>query len=68
MANKFGFMKALWLVLGMFSVVILHKYILKKPKNVDQIKGLSEVFFRRKIFYRIAKRKKHRFVSSKIRC
>jgi hypothetical protein len=25
----FGFMKGLWLVLGMISVVILHKYILK---------------------------------------
>jgi multidrug transporter EmrE-like cation transporter len=52
----FGFMKALWLVLGMISVVVLHKYIFKKSGSekipIDQIKGLSEsVFLGRKKYF-----------------
>ena len=52
----FGFMKALWLFIGMCSVVILHKYIFKRTSSekipADQIKGLSERVFlgRRKYF------------------
>jgi hypothetical protein len=45
-------MKGLWLVLGMISVVILHKYIFKKSGSekipVDQIKGNESTFLGRK--------------------
>ncbi len=61
----FGFMKALWLVIGMFSVVILHKYIFKKSGSekipADQIKGLSEsVFLGRKKYFIILQNGKQR--------
>lgn len=61
----FGFMKALWLVIGMFSVVILHKYIFKKSGSekipVDQIKGINEsTFLGRKRYFIILKNGKHR--------
>lgn len=61
----FGFMKALWLVIGMFSVVILHKYIFKKSGSekipADQIKGLSEsVFLGRKKYFIVLQNGKQR--------
>ena len=61
----FGFMKILWLVLGMFSVVILHKYIFKKTGSekipADQIKGLNEsVFLGRKKYFIVLQNGKQR--------
>ena len=61
----FGFMKVLWLVLGMFAVVILHKYIFKKTGSekipADQIKGLSEsVFLGRKKYFIVLQNGKQR--------
>ncbi|MDG2433545.1 hypothetical protein [Flavobacterium sp.] len=61
----FGFMKVLWLVLGMFAVVILHKYIFKKTGSekipADQIKGLSEsVFLGRKKYFIVLQNAKQR--------
>ncbi|MBC5840401.1 hypothetical protein H8R23_03200 [Flavobacterium sp. F-380] len=61
----FGFMKALWLVIGMFSVVILHKYIFKKSGSekipADQIKGINEsTFLGRKKYFIILQNGKQR--------
>jgi hypothetical protein len=61
----FGFMKALWLVIGMFSVVILHKYIFKKSGSekipVDQINGINEsTFLGRKKYFIVLKNGKQR--------
>jgi hypothetical protein len=61
----FGFMKGLWLVLGMISVVILHKYIFKKSGSekipIDQIKGINEsTFLGRKRYFIVLKNGKHR--------
>ena len=61
----FGFMKVLWLVLGMFAVVILHKYIFKKTGSekipADQIKGLGEsVFLGRKKYFIVLQNGKQR--------
>ena len=61
----FGFMKALWLFIGMFAVVILHKYIFKKSGSetipADQIKGLSEsVFLGRKKYFIVLQNWKQR--------
>lgn len=52
----FGFMKAIWLVLGMVSVVVLHKYIFKKSGiekiPISQIKGLDQrISFGRKKYF-----------------
>ena len=61
----FGFMKALWLFIGMVSVVILHKYIFKisgsEKMAYDQIKGLSErVFLGRKKYFIVLQNGKQR--------
>ena len=61
----FGFMKVLWLVIGMFAVVILHKYIFKKTGSekipADQIKGLGEsVFLGRKKYFIVLQNGKQR--------
>jgi hypothetical protein len=61
----FGFMKGLWLVLGMIAVVILHKYIFKKSGSkkvpIDQIKGINEsTFLGRKRYFIVLKNGKHR--------
>ncbi|MFT5254044.1 MAG: hypothetical protein ACI87N_003107 [Flavobacteriales bacterium] len=61
----FGFMKALWLVIGMFAVVILHKYIFKKSGSekipIDQIKGINEsTFLGRKRYFIVLKNGKQR--------
>jgi 2,3-bisphosphoglycerate-independent phosphoglycerate mutase len=54
---SFGFMKIIWLILGTISIVILYNSILKKTGMdkipIDQIKGLNQRVFRKKIFYRI---------------
>jgi hypothetical protein len=61
----FGFMKALWLVLGMVSVVILHNYIFKKSGSdkipLNRIKGLNEsVFLGRKKYFILLQNGKQR--------
>jgi hypothetical protein len=61
----FGFMKGLWLVLGMIAVVILHKYIFKKSGSenihIDQIKGINEsTFLGRKRYFIVLKNGKQR--------
>ena len=58
-------MKILWLVLGMLSVVILHKYIFKKTGSekipADQLKGISEsVFLGRKKYFIVLQNGKQR--------
>jgi hypothetical protein len=61
----FGFMKILWLVLGMLSVVILHKCIFKKTGSekipADQLKGISEsIFLGRKKYFILLQNGKQR--------
>jgi hypothetical protein len=55
---SFGFMKIIWLVIGVVSIVILYYSIFKKSTKekipADQIKDWISGFFRKeKIFYRI---------------
>ena len=52
----FGFMKFIWLVLGMLAVVGLHQYFFKKTATekipLEQIEGLKErTFFGRKKYF-----------------
>jgi hypothetical protein len=55
----FGFMKGLWLVLGMISVVILHKYILKnqvaRRYQLIKLKVSMKALFRRKRYFIVLK-------------
>jgi hypothetical protein len=53
---SFGFMKMIWLVLGVVSIVILYNSIFKKSTRekipIDQIKGLNQrVFLGRKKYF-----------------
>jgi hypothetical protein len=48
-ASNFGFIKLIWIFLGLVSVIVLYKFTLKKSTlqniPIDQIKGLSESIF-----------------------
>lgn len=53
---SFGFMKMIWLVLGVVSIVILYNSIFKKSTRekipIDQIKGLNQrIFLGRKKYF-----------------
>ncbi|CAM2849833.1 hypothetical protein [Flavobacterium frigoris] len=53
---SFGFMKIIWLVLGVVSIVILYNSIFKKSTRekipIDQIKGLNQrIFLGRKKYF-----------------
>lgn len=60
---SFGFMKMIWLVLGVVSIVILYNSIFKKSTRekipIDQIKGLNQRIFlgRKKYFIELKNRK-----------
>ena len=55
-AANFGFIKLIWIFLGMISVIVLYRFTFKKSTMekipLDQIKGLSECIFlgRKKYF------------------
>ena len=55
-ASNFGFIKLIWIFLGIVSVIVLYKFIFKKSTleniPIDQIKGLSErIFLGRKKYF-----------------
>jgi hypothetical protein len=54
--SNFGFIKLIWIFLGVVSVTVLYKFIFKKSTleniPIDQIKGLSErIFLGRKKYF-----------------
>jgi hypothetical protein len=55
-ASNFGFIKLIWIFLGVVSVIVLYKFIFQKSTleiiPIDQIKGLSErIFLGRKKYF-----------------
>jgi len=55
-ASNFGFIKLIWIFLGMISVIVLYRFTFKKSTMekipLDQIKGLSErIFLGRKKYF-----------------
>ena len=58
-AANFGFIKLIWIFLGMISVIVLYRFTFKKSTMekipLDQIKGLSERIFlgRKKYFFEL---------------